>query len=121
MRSVTFDTEQKTQLAKGGLIMDRFRFLIAVLLLSAFPLFPTAVPPTSAGPSRAPTTYFPQFLDINTATAEQLNTLPGIGEAEAENIIKGRPYQREEELVQRKIIPWTIYERIKNKIVVKQK
>ena len=101
--------------------MDRFRFLITVFLLSAFPLFSLAVSPASAGPSRAPTTYFPQFLDINTATAEQLKTLPGIGEADAEKIIKGRPYQREEELVQRGIIPWTIYEQIKNKIVVRQK
>jgi competence protein ComEA len=101
--------------------MIRLRLPIAVLLLSVFPLFPIAVPSSSAGPSRAPTTYFPQFLDINTATAEQLKALPGIGEAEAENIIKGRPYQREEELIQRKIIPWTTYEQIKNKIVVKQK
>jgi DNA uptake protein ComE-like DNA-binding protein len=101
--------------------MSRFRFLIAALLLPAFPLFPMSAPPASAGPSRAPTTSFPQFLDINTATAEQLKALPGIGEADAENIINGRPYQREEELVQRKIIPWTVYEQIKGKIVVKQK
>ncbi len=101
--------------------MDRFYFLIAIFLLSALPLFSTTVPSSSAGPSRAPTTYFPQFLDINTATAEQLKTLPGIGEADAEKIIRGRPYQREEDLLQRNIIPWIIYEQIKNKIVVKQK
>jgi competence protein ComEA len=101
--------------------MARQILLIALFLLSAFPLFPMAVPPSSAGPSRAFTTHIPEFLDINTATAEQLKALPGIGMAEAENIIKGRPYQREEELVQRKIIPWTIYEQIKGKNVVKQK
>lgn len=101
--------------------MSCFRFLIALVLLSIFPLFPQAVPLSSAGPSRAPTTYFYQFLDINTATAEQLTTLPGIGEAEAENIIKGRPYQQQEELLRRNIIPWTVYQQIRNKIVVKQK
>ena len=101
--------------------MNRLSFLIALFLLSACPLFLTAAPPSSAGPSRAPTTYFPSFLDINTATAEQLKSLPGVGEAEAENIIKGRPYQRQEELLRRNIIPWTVYQQIKNKIVVKEK
>jgi DNA uptake protein ComE-like DNA-binding protein len=96
------------------------RVLLALCLLSAYSLFPQAVPPSSAGPSRAPTTYFPQFLDINTATAEQLKTLPGIGDAEAERIIKGRPYRRQEDLLERNIIPWVIYEQIKNKIAVKE-
>jgi DNA uptake protein ComE-like DNA-binding protein len=101
--------------------MGRLVLSIALFLLSVFPLLPITVSPSAAGPYRAPTTYLPQFIDINTATAEQLKSLPGIGEAEAEHIIKGRPYEREEELVQRKIIPWTVYEQIKNKIVAKQK
>jgi competence protein ComEA len=101
--------------------MARLTLPIALFLLSAFPLSPMEVSLSSAGPSRAPTAHLTQFLDINTATAEQLKTLPGIGEAEAESIIKGRPYHREEELIQRKIIPWAVYEQIKNKIMTKQK
>ena len=62
-----------------------------------------------------------ELLDINTATADQLKVLPGIGDAYSEKIIKGRPYERKDELVQRKIIPRATYEGIKYKIVATQK
>ena len=47
--------------------------------------------------------------------------LLGIGEANPEKIIQGRPYQRKDELVQKKILPRATYEQIKYKIVAKQK
>jgi DNA uptake protein ComE-like DNA-binding protein len=61
-----------------------------------------------------------ELIDINRAKAEELMTLKGIGEARAAAIIKGRPYARKDELVQKKIIPESVYNDIKDKIIAKQ-
>jgi DNA uptake protein ComE-like DNA-binding protein len=59
-------------------------------------------------------------IDINRAKTEELMTLKGIGDARAAAIIKGRPYARKDELVQKKIIPESVYNDIKDQIVAKQ-
>jgi competence protein ComEA len=59
-------------------------------------------------------------VDINRASAEELKKLKGIGPARAEAIIKGRPYKRKDELVQRSIIPQSVYDEIKDQMVARQ-
>ncbi len=59
-------------------------------------------------------------IDINRASADELKKLKGVGDARAEAIIKGRPYKRKDELVQRNIIPQRVYDEIKDQIIARQ-
>jgi competence protein ComEA len=93
------------------------RLGLGSVLLLALQLFPLTVTVSSADPAKEQA----DLLDINSATAEELKALPGIGDAYADKIITGRPYQRKDELVQKKILPRATYEQIKYKIVAKQK
>lgn len=75
--------------------------------------------PAPAKPMMAPTKK--ELLDINSASADQLAALKGVGKVRAEAIIKGRPYKGKDELMQKKIVPDSVYKNIKDQIIAKQK
>ena len=58
-------------------------------------------------------------LNINRATKDQIETLPGIDGASADRIIAGRPYNNSDELLRRHIISRAEYNRIANRIVTR--
>lgn len=57
-------------------------------------------------------------ININTAAQVELEALPGIGPVSASRIISERPYQKTEDLIDKKIIGKAVYEKIKNSLVV---
>lgn len=59
-------------------------------------------------------------IDINTATAAELEAFPGIGKALSAKIIAGRPYANKAQLVQKKILTQKVYDALKDKLIAKQ-
>lgn len=102
----------------------RVRTLLAALFLSLSLAFAQApakkAVEKAADKAKAVKEVAKEPLDLNSASIDQLRTLPGIGEAYSKKIVDGRPYRAKNELVQKKILPEGVYEKVKDMIVARQ-
>jgi DNA uptake protein ComE-like DNA-binding protein len=101
------------------------RFFRQVAVLAALALGTTLAPAqtVSSGQARlapASPARTGEPLDINTATAAQLKALPGVGNAYADRIIKGRPYTAKNQLVSRGVLPQDAYLKIQGMIIARR-
>lgn len=99
----------------------------AMALVASTAMAQTATQPATPAPQTMPTRPVNPtapaavLIDINSATRAELMTLPGIGEARADAIIRGRPYRGKDELPRKNIIPQGVYDNIQARIIARQR
>ena len=80
---------------------------------------PTATPPATTRPAAtAPAVTAGSRVDINAATEQQLDTLPGIGPVRAKAIIAGRPYADLQDLVTKNILTQGVLDGAKGRMAL---
>ncbi|MDP1965031.1 MAG: helix-hairpin-helix domain-containing protein [Reyranella sp.] len=88
--------------------------LVLLIALAALALAPPALAQTRPAPAPAS-----NLIDLNNASRDDLMTLDGIGEVRADAIIRSRPFKAKTELVERRLIPEHLYDKIADKVMAR--
>jgi competence protein ComEA len=94
---------------------------LATSLLAAGLVFSQAPAKAKAPSAKSDAKAASELIDLNSASEDELKSIPGIGDAYAKKIVAGRPYRGKNELVDKKIVPAATYAKIKDKVIAKQK
>jgi len=103
------------------LILPSAVFVLALAMLAGVTSMPGFAQASSGKTKTAAAASTADLVDINSATKDQLDALPGIGAVYSQKIIDGRPYAKKTDLVRKKIIPQATYKKISALIIAKQK
>ena len=87
---------------------------LAFLLIVALAFATGALAQTRPAPAPAA-----NLIDLNNASRDELMALDGIGEVRADAIIRARPFRAKTELVERRLIPEGLYEKIADKVMAR--
>ena len=74
---------------------------------------------TAAAQTRPAPAPAASLIDINSASRDDLMSLEGIGEVRADAIIRARPFKAKTELVERRLIPEALYDKIADKVMAR--
>ena len=95
--------------------------LTTALLVSGLAAAQAPAPTPAPAPHQKPAAPAHQStvakVDINKASKEELEKLPGIGDAYADKIIAGRPYKGKDDLLHKKILPKATYDKVAPHII----
>jgi len=93
--------------------------IVPLIVLAVLALAPPALVPPALAQARPAAPPASSLIDLNSASRDDLMALDGIGEVRADAIIRSRPFKAKTELVERRLIPEALYEKISDKVMAR--